>query len=157
MKNYRQSNARHVAKSPRFRLSEARQMGDRTTLHSATNAKSKHGDEPGTSNEHSSKGLRGECDPRVERAQQAAQTALESLPLTVIRQARAFREYLQHFVEQGDAMGEDAQGNEVSPTIPPETLEILEEIAQAEGLGERLKSEILQDDEARNVCPTPLH
>lgn len=148
VKNYRQKHTQQFNKSSHLRLHEARLQSNISQPPTAES--SVQNDQVNFTG--SPIQLSPPSERNVEEVEAAAQAALEQLPLKVIQQARAFRDYLQHFMEHGEVMDDEEDDNSTSLRIPPETTEILDEMAQAEGIGERLKREILQDDEARNVC-----
>ena len=76
----------------------------------------------------------------LEESSTRAQKGLESLPVQTLEQARVFHRHIQYFV-QGEP-GRD---------VPPDLKLMLDDISQAQKLDERVKDEILQDKDARNV------
>ena len=76
----------------------------------------------------------------VEDSSARAQRNLESLPAKVLEQARVFHRYIQY-------LGRAEHG-----TAAPTDLKLmLDDISRAETLDDRMKDEILQDEEARHV------
>jgi hypothetical protein len=74
------------------------------------------------------------------------QTQLEALPHKILADAKIFHEHLSYFVGSGNKVKVDS-GDE----LPPGLQQLLNEITGAEKLGERVKREILQDEDARHV------
>lgn len=92
---------------------------------------------------------------RLREAREQTQHALELLPGDIIRNAKTFRDYIDFFVSgaPGEIEGM-AEGGGVDigiPKVPRDMKKLLDELAEIEDIGERLKSEILQDDDARKV------
>ncbi|KAJ7150894.1 hypothetical protein C8R43DRAFT_887165 [Mycena crocata] len=77
------------------------------------------------------------------------QTQLEALPHKILADARTFHEHLSYFVGPGNKMTVDS-GEE----LPPGLQQLMNEITGAEKLGERIKREILQDEDARHTLFT---
>ncbi|OCH88377.1 voltage-gated potassium channel [Obba rivulosa] len=91
---------------------------------------------------------------RVKHAQEIARRELEELPGDIIKQTRAFYDSIQFFLGSGSE--EDVEdpvltAQEGPINVPEELRRLLDEIATSEGIGERLKREILQDEDARKV------
>ncbi|GBE87357.1 hypothetical protein SCP_1100320 [Sparassis crispa] len=87
---------------------------------------------------------------RLGKSQEVAQQELEALPEQIIMHARAFHDYMEYFV--GNKYGSiHLQGDTVPSLVPDELKMLLDDITQEEGTSERVKREILQDNEARNV------
>ncbi|PSR74374.1 hypothetical protein PHLCEN_2v9882 [Hermanssonia centrifuga] len=91
-------------------------------------------------------------------AKEDAQRELECLPNEIIREARTFHEHMQYFVNNGgnveETMTMESQGqgsSGVASRIPNELRELLDQISEYEGIGERAKREILEDSDSRNV------
>lgn len=86
----------------------------------------------------------------VEETSSRAQKNLETLPTQVLEQAGIFRRHVQYLLQP-----------EPDRVIGPELKLILDDIARAQKLDERVKDEILEDEDARNVSPglfvIPLH
>jgi potassium channel subfamily K, other eukaryote len=84
-----------------------------------------------------------------------AQQQLEALPQEILRHAKAFHDDVRYFIGMrvmGDAAHEHL-GEEGSQGEVPETLRsLLSDITGAERIGERVRDEILKDDDARKVC-----
>ena len=76
----------------------------------------------------------------VEESSVRAQHSLENLPVQALEQAKVFHRHIQYFVQ--------AEGE-----VPPDLKHMLDDIARAQKLDERVKNEILQDEDARNVSP----
>jgi len=76
----------------------------------------------------------------VEGSSTRAQQSLESLPGQVLEQAKVFHRHIQHFAQV-----------EPGGDIPPDLKLMLDDISRAQKLDERVKDEILQDEDARNV------
>jgi potassium channel subfamily K len=76
----------------------------------------------------------------VKESSARAQERLESLPGKVLEQARIFHRYI-HYLVQGEPEG----------IVFTDLTSMLDDISQARRLDEKMKDEILQDDDARNV------
>lgn len=76
----------------------------------------------------------------VEELSVRAQKSLENLPGQVLEQARIFHRHVQHLVQAEPDM-----------VVGPDLKLMLEDISRAQKLDERIKGEILQDGDARNV------
>ncbi|KAI9069608.1 hypothetical protein FKP32DRAFT_1692107 [Trametes sanguinea] len=92
-------------------------------------------------------------EERLKETEELAQRALEALPGEIVRGARTFQEYMQYFVSSGsdvvyDENEEDAEG---VTKVPPDMKKLLDELAEMEHISERVKSEILQDEDARKT------
>lgn len=79
----------------------------------------------------------------IEESSARAQRSLESLPLRALEQARVFHRHIQYFVQ-----------TEPEGDLPPDLKLMLDDISRAQKLDERIKNEILQDEDARNVSTT---
>ncbi|KAI0747018.1 hypothetical protein C8Q80DRAFT_1220221 [Daedaleopsis nitida] len=98
--------------------------------------------------------------PTVERyreAQAVAHRALEALPTEVVKMSRTFQEHMQFFVS-GRADGltalDDIEGDpegDPSLKVPPEMQKLLDELGSFETISERVKADILQDEDARKT------
>ncbi len=91
---------------------------------------------------------------RLREAQETTQRALEQLPCDVVRNAKTFRDYMNFFVSGApeEIEGMTEAGVDIgTPKVPPDMRKLLDELGDIEGISERLKSEILQDDDARKV------
>ncbi|KAG9032509.1 hypothetical protein FRB95_001416 [Tulasnella sp. JGI-2019a] len=75
---------------------------------------------------------------------------LDSIPLDVIQHAKSFHDHVRYFAHhpKGSSSGQPGIGKEPPPR---EFHELLEEIAQSERMDERMKQEMLSDDEARRA------
>jgi len=76
----------------------------------------------------------------VEESSTRAQKSLENLPSQVLEQARVFHRHVQYLVQA-----------EPESVVGPDVKLMLDEISRAQKLDERIKDEILQDEEARNT------
>lgn len=76
----------------------------------------------------------------LEESSTRAQRSLESLPIQTLEQARVFHRHIQYFVQ-----------TEPGAKVPPDLKIMLDDISRAQKLDERVKDEILQDEDARNV------
>ena len=76
----------------------------------------------------------------LEESSARAQQSLESLPAQTLEQARVFHRHIQLFVQ-----------TESGGDPPPDLKLMLDDISRAQKLDERVKDEILQDEDARNV------
>jgi len=76
----------------------------------------------------------------VEESSTRAQKSLENLPGQVLEQARVFHRHVQYLVQ-----------TEPERVLAPDIKFMLDDISQAQKLDERVKDEILQDEDARNV------
>lgn len=76
----------------------------------------------------------------VEESAARAQRTLEGLPGKVLEQTRVFHRYIQYLLQahHGDV-------------ITTDLMLVLDDISRAQKLDDRMKEEILQDDEAKNV------
>ncbi|KAF7309023.1 Tandem pore domain k+ channel [Mycena kentingensis (nom. inval.)] len=77
------------------------------------------------------------------------QTQLEALPHKILADAKTFHEHLSYFVGSGNKPGVDS-----GEDLPPGLQQLMDEITGAEKIGERIKSEILQDEDARHTLFT---
>ena len=80
----------------------------------------------------------------VERQSTRARRDLEMLPGRVLDQARVFHRYI-HYLVQAEPGG----------TVFPDLKLMLDDIGRGQKLDERMKVDILQDKEARNVSMSP--
>lgn len=76
----------------------------------------------------------------LEETSARAQQSLESLPGRALEQARVFHRHIQYFAHA-----------EPERDMPPDLKLMLDDISRAQKLDERVKNEILQDEDARNV------
>ena len=76
----------------------------------------------------------------LEESSARAQQSLENLPGQALEQARVFHRHIQYFAQ-----------SEPEHDIPPDLKLMLDDISRAHKLDERVKDEILQDEDARNV------
>jgi hypothetical protein len=74
------------------------------------------------------------------------QTQLEALPHKILADAKTFHEHLSYFVGAGNKVKVDSGDD-----LPPGLQRLMNEITGAQKLGERIKREILQDEDARHV------
>ncbi|KDQ60083.1 hypothetical protein JAAARDRAFT_32466 [Jaapia argillacea MUCL 33604] len=88
-----------------------------------------------------------------EETQDRAQKQLEALPGEILQQARAFHEGVQYFVKTTtqDVVAGESSHNDPANHMPSGLDKLLNDIAAAAGIGERVKCEILQDADARNT------
>ncbi|KAI0777203.1 hypothetical protein BD413DRAFT_638687 [Trametes elegans] len=93
---------------------------------------------------------------RLQESREIAQRELEALPGEIVRSARTFQHYMQFFVS-GAADGvnpfeeQGVEGQSGGPVVPPDMRRLLDELAEMEHINERVKSEILQDEDARKT------
>ena len=80
----------------------------------------------------------------VEELSVRAQKSLENLPGQVLEQARVFHRHVQHLVQAEPEM-----------VVGPDLKLMLDDISRTQKLDERIKDEILQDEDARNVSAGP--
>lgn len=76
----------------------------------------------------------------IEELTVRAQRNLENLPVQVLEQAKVFHRYI-HYLVQGEPEG----------IVSADLKSMLDDIGRARKLGEKMKDEILQDEDARNV------
>ena len=76
----------------------------------------------------------------VEQSSTRAQQSLESLPGQVLEQTRVFHRHIQYLAQA------EYEGN-----VTADLKHMLDDISRAQKLEERMKDEILQDEDARNV------
>ncbi|KAJ7636869.1 hypothetical protein FB45DRAFT_907554 [Roridomyces roridus] len=88
-------------------------------------------------------------DDAVHKSHLKVQEQLEALPHKILADAKMFHEHLSYFVSKGKSMGVDSDD-----PLPPGLQKLMNEITSAERLGERVKREILQDDDARHTLFT---
>ena len=91
---------------------------------------------------------------RLREAEEQVQRALEVLPTEIIRNARTFHDYMEFFVSGGaDGIDpvEEGDDDHGKSKIPPDMTKLLDELGEIEGINQRLKAEILQDEDARKV------
>ncbi|KAJ7474538.1 hypothetical protein B0H11DRAFT_2035816 [Mycena galericulata] len=77
------------------------------------------------------------------------QAELEALPHKILADAKTFHEHLSYFVGGGNKVKVDSGDD-----LPPGLQKLMDEITGAEKLGERIKREILQDEDARHTLFT---
>ncbi|KAJ6608227.1 hypothetical protein B0H10DRAFT_1816320 [Mycena sp. CBHHK59/15] len=77
------------------------------------------------------------------------QAQLEALPHKILADAKTFHEHLSYFVGPGNAIS-TGSGDD----LPPGLQQLMAEITGAEKLGERIKREILEDEDARHTLFT---
>ncbi|CCM01199.1 uncharacterized protein FIBRA_03247 [Fibroporia radiculosa] len=87
---------------------------------------------------------------RLDEAQKATQCQLEALPGDIVTRARVFRDYLRYF-EGDSSQNADPSAEGAQTNVPIEVRRLLDEIVKSEGVGERVKREILQDSDARRT------
>ncbi|THH32071.1 hypothetical protein EUX98_g2126 [Antrodiella citrinella] len=88
----------------------------------------------------------------VDAVSEMAQRDLESLPADIIRQARTFHEHMQFYVKYEHGLApEDKDRPQRQAKAPQELRALLDEIAKIEGIGEKGKREILQDEDSRKT------
>jgi hypothetical protein len=81
-------------------------------------------------------------------SEQQTKQSLEDLPHQIIKHVRTFHHHFQFFV------GPDAKANVGNLSEVPEGLhKLMDDISGTEKLAERIKKEILQDENARQVSP----
>lgn len=89
----------------------------------------------------------------VQESNERAQKHLEELPAHILRQCRTFYRHVQYFMHVGNGNNvqyqEGAGSTEMS--MPVDLRVMLDEIARSHNLGDKVKSEIMQDEESRNV------
>ncbi|KAI0336716.1 hypothetical protein GY45DRAFT_1315333 [Cubamyces sp. BRFM 1775] len=159
VKKYRKRQLQEPKQRPRPVLGQ--QQGHQRP---SADAETSHNAQEDSTSDHTALGTRNPSDtgnprPTAERykeSQEIAQRALEALPGEIVRGARLFQEYMQYFVsgsaegsnplEDGD--GEDANG---VPKVPPDMKKLLDELAEMEHINERVKIEILEDEDARKT------
>lgn len=83
-------------------------------------------------------------------SQTELQQNLEALPTEIIKQTQTFMNQMQYFISANAADLFLDKGGKVS--VPHDLKQLLDDIAGSEGIGERVKLEILQDADARQVC-----
>ncbi|CAK5272536.1 unnamed protein product [Mycena citricolor] len=86
-----------------------------------------------------------------EELHQRAQVQLEALPHKILNEAKTFHEHVSYFVGLGP---NGKPGVDVGDELPPGLQKLMDEITGAEKLGERVKREILQDEDARHTLFT---
>ena len=121
-----------------------------------------HGDQPEDQHAGPSAAHTDNMKPtnaRLNEAHEVSRKALEALPGEIVRMSRIFRNHMQFFAagradginpiyEPGDE-DEGERGEKLK--VPPEMRKLLDELAEMEGINERVKAEILQDQDARKV------
>ncbi|KAJ7676477.1 hypothetical protein B0H17DRAFT_1080152 [Mycena rosella] len=85
----------------------------------------------------------------LKEAHTRTQTQLEALPHKILADAKMFHEHLSYFVGPGNKVTVDS-----GEQLPPGLQQLMNEITGAEKLGERVKREILQDEDARHTLFT---
>ncbi|KAH9887203.1 hypothetical protein C8Q73DRAFT_255695 [Cubamyces lactineus] len=158
VKKYRKRQLQETKQRPRPVVGQQQQQ--RSGAGAQTSDKTREDSRP----DHPASGSRNPSDvadtrqtaERYKESQEIAQRALEALPGEIVRGARLFQEYMQFFVsgsaegtnplEDGD--GEDANG---VPKVPPDMKKLLDELAEMEHINERVKIEILEDEDARKT------
>ncbi|CDO70185.1 hypothetical protein BN946_scf184774.g13 [Trametes cinnabarina] len=153
VKKYRKRNLQEHKQRPRTVFKD-------TSQHTAAQNGSSRRDRPadGTRRTDSS-GLAEDTaegkplNERLKETEELAQRTLEALPGEIVRGAHTFQEYMQYFVSSAsdiayDENEEDADG---VAKVPPDMRKLLDELADMEHINERVKSEILQDEDARKT------
>ncbi|KAF7338773.1 Tandem pore domain k+ channel [Mycena sanguinolenta] len=77
------------------------------------------------------------------------QTQLETLPHKILADAKTFHEHLSYFVGANKNVNVNS-----TDELPPGIVHLMKEITGAQKIGERIKREILQDDDARHTLFT---
>ncbi|KAJ7199234.1 hypothetical protein GGX14DRAFT_662452 [Mycena pura] len=77
------------------------------------------------------------------------QLQLEALPHKILADARVFHEHLSYFIGAGNKVVVDS-----GDALPPGLQQLINEITGAAKIGERIKREILQDEDARHTLFT---
>jgi hypothetical protein len=107
--------------------------------------------------------LRSESPSALREAHIKTQTHLEALPHKILQHAKTFYEHVQYFVTPGGgalpvdsgygaAGAENGLGTVGGDTSVPEWLRnFFHDIAGSESIGERMKEELLADNDSRNV------
>ena len=94
-------------------------------------------------------------DGMVDAVKEITQRDLEKLPSEIIQQARKFHEHMRYYVNHGQGLGFAEEKSrpleERRAKVPQDLRQLLDEIAAFEGIGERGKREIMQDEDSRNV------
>ncbi len=80
---------------------------------------------------------------KLSKHQEQTKAQLEALPAKILHHAQVFQEHVQYFAGNGNT------SNEI--TVPDGVKRLMDDIVGAEKLGEKIKAEILQDDDARQV------
>jgi len=80
----------------------------------------------------------------VEESTARAQQSLENLPGHVLDQTRVFHRHIRRFIQ-----------SEPEGVVTPDLKLMLDDISRTHKLDDRMKDEILQDEDARNVSASP--
>jgi hypothetical protein len=88
----------------------------------------------------------------IKESHESAQKQLEELPAHILRECKSFYRHIQYFLqlEKGHSTYQEG-GQNVELTMPLDLRVMLDEISRAKTLGDKVKDEILQDEESRNV------
>ncbi|KAJ8489369.1 hypothetical protein ONZ45_g13608 [Pleurotus djamor] len=78
---------------------------------------------------------------------QDVQARLEALPKLILEHTKVFQEHVRYFTGNGRGKGNGGEGDRV----PEGVRALVDNIAGTEKLGERMKSEMLQDDDSRQT------
>jgi potassium channel subfamily K len=71
---------------------------------------------------------------------------LEHLPIEILRHAQTFHDHVQYFIGPGRAGKEDIM------KMPEGLRRLLSDVTDTERIEEGIREEIMQDDDARQVC-----
>ncbi|KAI0360452.1 hypothetical protein OH77DRAFT_1555853 [Trametes cingulata] len=150
VKKYRKRQIQESKQRPRPVVNNNAQNGNANTQ------EKRNGHAATSSGQPNGQGDTQQIEGRLKQSQEIAQHILEALPGEIVRGARTFQEYMQFFVSGAvdganpfdDRGSEDPNG---MPTVPPDMKKLLDELAEMEHINERVKSEILQDEDARKT------
>ena len=162
-----------VKKYRKKELQESKKHPHPFMVKSGPTADGQHQHEP---KRHASERTVKPTEEKLKESEEAAQCALEVLPHEIVRMSHAFKDYMRFFMSEGsggtdpleehdaahgDGQREDAEcasaeGGEGRSArgnlkVPGEMRVLLDELARLGGISERVKAEILQDDDARKV------
>ncbi|KAI0945627.1 hypothetical protein AcW1_001803 [Taiwanofungus camphoratus] len=153
VERYRKTESREAAKVPR--IAETHLHRTTSNINKSERARKEHrnGNLNASGGPASGQSSATVTSTRLKRSQEIAQRELEILPGEILRQARTFHDYIQYFMNTIGSDYEDVNlpGEEGRRNVPAELKKLLDDILEVEGVGERVKREILQDDESKNT------
>ncbi|KAI8986686.1 hypothetical protein BD414DRAFT_486759 [Trametes punicea] len=159
VKKYRKRHLQESKQRPRPLIDPQGSSGSGVReQNSSRPRRSSHGNRPtGSAQNPGNRADATRIEERLKDSQETARRILETLPGEIVRGARTFQEYMQYFVSSGSDVTYD-EGNEEDATgrtqVPPGMKKLLDELAEMEYINERVKTEILQDEDARKKLVT---
>ena len=87
----------------------------------------------------------------IQESNERAQKQLEELPGQILRLSRTIYQHIEYFTHRQTEI-EAEYGLSDQNSMPADLKDLLDDFARARNFGNKVKIEILQDEDARNVC-----